>query len=125
MTDFLEIQKAELLHETVQEVVLLEPQGDEQVLEIPTEHLLLELSPDDVMLEPAEKLVLLEAGIQGPPGPRGLRGERGPVGDAGGAFLVARRLGEIAGDTQAQAEAQQNLGLGVADPLAYYILAKS
>lgn len=54
-----------------------------------------------------------------------LRGEPGPVGDAAGALLVANRLSELATTPETQAAAQRNLGLGLADPLAYYILAKS
>ncbi len=54
-----------------------------------------------------------------------LRGEPGPVGDASGALLVANRLAELATTPETQAEAQHNLGLGLTDPLAYYILAKS
>lgn len=42
-----------------------------------------------------------------------------------GALLIDNRLNEFAGDTAAQEQAQANLGLGVADLLAYYILAKS
>lgn len=58
--------------------------------------------------------IITEA-VQGPPG---------PPGDASGALLVGNRLSEF--DTPAAREqAQANLGLGVADPLAYYILAKA
>ena len=60
--------------------------------------------------------VVVTRGIPGPPGKNG---------DGSGALLVDNRLNEFAGDTVAQAQAQANLGLGVADPLAYYILAKS
>ena len=56
---------------------------------------------------------------------RGIPGPPGKDGDDSGALLVGNRLNEFAGDTVAQAQAQANLGLGVADPLAYYILAKS
>ena len=56
---------------------------------------------------------------------RGIPGPRGKNGDGSGALLIDNRLNEFAGDTVAQAQAQANLGLGVADPLAYYILAKS
>lgn len=59
---------------------------------------------------------------QGPPGPPG---PRGAIGDAGGALLASNRLSELATDPAAQADAQTNIGLGVVDPLAYYILAKS
>ena len=54
-----------------------------------------------------------------------VRGVPGPPGDPSGALLIDNRLNEFAGDTAAQEQAQANLGLGVADPLAYYILAKS
>lgn len=56
---------------------------------------------------------------------RGVPGPPGKSGDGSGALLIDNRLGEFAGDTAAQEQAQANLGLGVADPLAYYILAKS
>ena len=56
---------------------------------------------------------------------RGIPGPPGKDGDGRGALLIDNRLNEFAGDTVAQAQAQANLGLGVADPLAYYILAKS
>ena len=70
----------------------------------------------DVVLEKSEpeEIIITEA-VQGPPG---------PPGDPSGALLVGNRLSEF--DTPAAREqAQANLGLGVADPLAYYILAKS
>ena len=70
----------------------------------------------DVVIEKSEpeEIIVTEA-VQGPPG---------PPGDASGALLVGNRLSEF--DTPAAREqAQANLGLGVADPLAYYILAKA
>ena len=60
--------------------------------------------------------VVVTRGIPGPPGKNG---------DGSGALLIDNRLNEFAGDTVAQEQAQANLGLGVADPLAYYILAKA
>ena len=60
--------------------------------------------------------VIVTRGIPGPPGKNG---------DGSGALLVGNRLNEFAGNAAAQEQAQANLGLGVADPLAYYILAKS
>ena len=60
--------------------------------------------------------VVVTRGIPGPPGKNG---------DGSRALLIDNRLNEFAGDTAAQEQAQANLGLGVADPLAYYILAKS
>ena len=45
--------------------------------------------------------------------------------DPSGALLVANRLSEYAANPAAQTQAQTNLGLGISDPLAYYILAKA
>ena len=56
---------------------------------------------------------------------RGIPGPPGKDGDGSGALLIDNRLNEFAGNTAAQEQAQTNLGLGVADPLAYYILAKA
>lgn len=81
--------------------------------------------PPVVVHQQASEQVVVEQAVQGPPGPPGPAGPPGPVGDADGALLVNNRLNEFAGDTAAQEQAQANLGLGVADPLAYYILAKS
>ena len=72
-----------------------------------------------------EATQVLAVAEQGPPGPPGQPGPPGPIGDAGGALLVTNRLAEFSSDPTAQADAQTNLGLGVADPLAYYILAKA
>jgi hypothetical protein len=75
------------------------------------------------VLERAEPRVdIISEARQGPPGPPG---PRGAIGDAGGALLVTNRLSELAANPAAQEAAQANLGLGVVDPLAYYILAKS
>jgi hypothetical protein len=71
------------------------------------------------VVSPAAGQLLTVVGVPGPQGPPG------PVGDASGALLVANRLSELATTPETQAEAQHNLGLGLADPLAYYILAKS
>ena len=60
--------------------------------------------------------VVVTRGIPGPPGKNG---------DGSGALLIDNRLSEFVGNSAAQEQAQANLGLGVADPLAYYILAKS
>ena len=70
-----------------------------------------------LVVHPAqEQQVIVEIAMRGPPGKNG---------DGNGALLIDNRLNEFAGDTAAQEQAQANLGLGVADPLAYYILAKS
>ena len=56
------------------------------------------------------------------------KGPQGPPGDVGNAALFLQKenhLAEYANDSQAQQSAQTNLGLGMVDPLAYYILAKA
>ena len=78
-----------------------------------------------LLVQEKERLVLFEVGKQGPPGPPGPVGPKGPIGDSDGALLASNRLSELAADPQSQADAQANLGLGLVDPLAYYILAKS
>lgn len=71
----------------------------------------------DVVLEQSEpEEIIVTESVQGPPG---------PPGDPSGALLAVNRLSELASDPTAQFEAQQNLGLGTVDPLAYYILAKA
>lgn len=68
-----------------------------------------------VVRQSAAPAVVVTRGIPGPPG---------PPGDPSGALLIGNRLSEF--DTPAAREqAQANLGLGVVDPLAYYILAKA
>ena len=78
-----------------------------------------ECGPPIVVHGPVVDQVVVEVAVQGVPGPPGKNG------DGSGALLIDNRLNEFAGDTAAQEQAQANLGLGVADPLAYYILAKS
>lgn len=69
----------------------------------------------EIIIEVDTDVEVLEAAAQGPPG---------PPGDPSGALLIGNRLSEF--DTPAAREqAQANLGLGVVDPLAYYILAKA
>ena len=69
----------------------------------------------EIIIEVDTDVEVLEAAAQGPPG---------PPGDPSGALLIGNRLSEF--DTPAAREqAQANLGLGVIDPLAYYILAKA
>ena len=41
------------------------------------------------------------------------------------ALLATNKLAELATSSETQEAAQQNLGLGLTDPLAYYILAKA
>lgn len=70
-----------------------------------------------VVVQKETKTVVVAVAKQGPPGR-----------DADvvtGALTVVNRLSEFASDPAAQADAQQNIGLGAVDPLAYYILAKA
>lgn len=120
MTDLLETPQVHLLQEQVETLVLLEPQGSDEIVEVPTEQVLLEAGQDNTLLEQVQELVLLTEAQQGPPGPPGLDGNV-----AAGALLERNRLSEFKGDPTAQLDAQSNLGLGTEDPLAYYILAKS
>lgn len=75
------------------------------------------VQPGALVVAPVMQTAVVSVGMQGPPG---------AVGDAqGAAFMVRNSLSEIAHDPRAQKDAQKNLGFGVEDPLAYYILAKS
>lgn len=77
MSDLLEIPQEQLLQEQVQTVVLLEPQGSDNIVEVPTEQVLLEASQDNTLLETEQELVLLTECQQGPPGPPGIPGPAG------------------------------------------------
>ena len=70
-----------------------------------------------ILHEGVTHTVLLTEGVQGPPGR--------DAAEVTGALKESNRLSEYAGKPEAQQEVQQNIGLGVVDPLAYYILAKS
>ena len=76
----------------------------------------LQVIETQVLAEQHTQIDIVAVAEQGPPG---------PPGDASGALLIGNRLGELAGDTTAQQQAQHNIGLGGVDPLAHYILAKS
>jgi hypothetical protein len=74
--------------------------------------------PDDsVLVDEVEVVEIVAVAEQGPPGRDATA--------VTGALTVANRLSEFVADPQAQADAQQNIGLGAVDPLAYYILAKA
>lgn len=77
MSDLLEIPQEQLLQEQVQTVVLLEPQGSDDIVEAPIEQVLLEASKDNTLLETEQELVLLTEAQQGPPGPPGIPGPAG------------------------------------------------
>lgn len=98
-------------------VILREDVSNEEVLELQTDSLLVEAGQPDVLVEGATQTILLTEGAQGPPGR--------DAAEVTGALKESNRLSEFADDPQAQQDAQNNLGLGVVDPLAYYILAKS
>lgn len=72
------------------------------------------MQPGALVVAPVLHSVVVAVGMQGPPGP-----------DTVGALRQENLLGEFAQNPQAQQQAQKNIGLGVEDPLAYYILAKS
>lgn len=67
-----------------------------------------------VVTNPPSREVVVVAGIPGPPGQ-----------PAVGALLASNKLAELATSSETQEAAQKNLGLGLTDPLAYYILAKA
>lgn len=77
MRDLLEIPQENLLQEQVQTLVLLEPKGSDDLVEVPTEQVLLEAGQDNTLLEPVQELVLLTEAQQGPPGPAGIPGPAG------------------------------------------------
>ena len=77
MTDLLDVPQEHLLQEQVQTVVLLEPQGSDDIVEVPTEQTLLEAGSDNTLLEPVIEEVLLTECQQGPPGPPGIPGPAG------------------------------------------------
>ncbi|TYK74370.1 hypothetical protein FSY45_19620 [Comamonas sp. Z1] len=78
MTDLLEIPQEHLLLEQVQTLVLLEPKGSDDIVEVPVEQLeVLEVLEDNTLLETVQELVLLTECQQGPPGPPGVPGPAG------------------------------------------------
>ncbi|WP_080758107.1 hypothetical protein [Comamonas testosteroni] len=77
MRDLLEIPQDQLLQEQVQTLVLLEPQGFDDIVEVPTEQVLLQAGQDNTLLESVQELVLLTEAQQGPPGPAGIPGPAG------------------------------------------------
>lgn len=78
MTDLLEIPQEHLLLEQVQTIVLLEPKGSDDIVEVPVEQIeVLEVLEDNTLLETVQELVLLTECQQGPPGPPGIPGPAG------------------------------------------------
>lgn len=78
MTDLLEIPQEHLLLEQVQTLVILEPKGSDDIVEVPVEQLeVLEVLEDNTLLETEQELVLLTECQQGPPGPPGVPGPAG------------------------------------------------
>lgn len=78
------------------------------------------MQPGALVVLPVVQTVVVAVGVQGAPGPPGR-----DANEVAGALVEANRLSEYAGQPEAQQEVQQNIGLGMVDPLAYYILAKS
>lgn len=120
MTDFVLQPLVEELTTAPDVVILREVDSGEEVLELQTDNVLVEAGRPDVLIEGAPQTILLTEGVQGAPGPPGL-----DANEVAGALVEANRLSEYAGKSEAQQEVQQNIGLGMVDPLAYYILAKS
>lgn len=107
MADVLQVLETQVLAEEGADTVIVDEIRETQVLE---------LADETVLVEQHTQIEIMAVAEQGPPG---------PPGDASGALLIGNRLSELAGDTTAQQQAQQNIGLGGVDPLAHYILAKS
>lgn len=78
------------------------------------------MQPGALVVAPVVQTAVVAVGVQGAPGPPGR-----DANEVAGALVEVNRLSEYAGKPEAQQEVQQNIGLGVIDPLAYYILAKS
>ena len=78
------------------------------------------MQPGALVVQPMVQTAVVAVGVQGAPGPPGR-----DANEVAGALVEANRLSEYAGKPEAQQEVQQNIGLGMVDPLAYYILAKS
>lgn len=78
------------------------------------------MQPGALVVQPVVQTAVVAVGVQGVPGPPGR-----DANEVAGALVEANRLSEYAGKPEAQQEVQQNIGLGMVDPLAYYILAKS
>lgn len=71
MSDILVTVAPEILHSTVQEVVLLEQPGGSDIFETETENVLTEIATGNELLTVEQINVLLTEGVQGPPGPPG------------------------------------------------------
>ncbi|WP_043004853.1 hypothetical protein [Comamonas testosteroni] len=92
MADLLEVPQEHLLLEQVQSVVLLEPKGGNDLLEVPIEQLeVLEVVQDNTLHETVPELVILTEAQQGPPGPPGAPGQ------AGVSYVTFKASGPIGG----------------------------
>lgn len=101
------------VQEPVATVVQL-PDGAPAVVQQGATALAQGMQPGALVVAPVVQTAVVAIGIQGPPGP-----------DIQGALREDNLLAEFAQNVQAQQQVQKNIGLGVEDPLAYYILAKS
>lgn len=107
------------VQEPVSTVVQL-PDGAPAVVQQGATALAQGMQPGALVVQPVVQTAVVAVGVQGVPGPPGR-----DANEVAGALVEANRLSEYAGKPEAQQEVQQNIGLGVVDPLAYYILAKS
>lgn len=98
-------------------IIVRQPAGS-VIVRFPTQNVVLG-GPvrEQIVMASQPKTVVVTVGHQGPPGR--------DADAVTGALREVNRLSEFAADPQAQRDAQANLGLGLEDPLAYYILAKS
>ena len=107
------------VQEPVATVVQL-PDGAPAVVQQGATALAQGMQPGALVVQPVLQTAVVAVGVQGAPGPPGR-----DANEVAGALVEANRLSEYAGKPEAQQEVQHNIGLGVVDPLAYYILAKS
>ena len=101
-------------------VVVHQEQTATVVVEVLRTQVVAVQEPVATVVQPVLQTAVVAVGVQGAPGPPGR-----DANEVAGALVEANRLSEYAGKPEAQQEVQQNIGLGVVDPLAYYILAKS
>lgn len=101
------------VQEPVSTVVQL-PDGEPAVVQQGATALAQGMQTGALVVAPVVQTAVVALGVQGPPGP-----------DIVGALREENLLAEFAQDAQAQQQVQKNIGLGVEDPLAHYILAKS
>ena len=79
MNELLEVRTDQNLVTPVPELVLLEPAGSHEVLEVFTDQVLLGVDKGDTLVEVSQALTLLTEGVPGPPGPPGTAAPKSPT----------------------------------------------